>query len=104
MASSRSSSSRSAPVVASTQARQSPKTVAKPDIDSEQPPPEIDYALLLINLAEEYFDAAYGTGEIGTREREPNPSAFCKLIATGLGCLEVALKVNSLVKHIKRWN
>lgn len=69
------------------------KMNAKPAEEPSSPVSEIDYALLLIDLAEEFFDAAYGRsseGRPGRREKDLN--CFYKLIATGLGCLEVVLK------------
>ena len=59
---------------------------------SYQTPP-LDYQLLLLSLAEEYFAAAHGYGsmaDIGRREIELQ--SYYKLIATGLGCLEAVLK------------
>ena len=83
----------------------------KPTIKSEYPPDrgsvtnaklaeepsrvvtEIDYALLLIDLSEEYFDAAYGKPtQDQPAKKEADMNVFYKLIATGLGCLEVVLK------------
>lgn len=60
---------------------------------------ELDYALLLIDLAEEYFGAAYGRIHSDSKTKDdPNqdPDQFYKLVATGLVCLEVVLKVRSL--------
>lgn len=56
--------------------------------------PPIDYTLLLLSLAEDYFAAAYGEGSLtavvgGEGEMQP----YYGLIATGLGCLEAVLKV-----------
>ena len=54
--------------------------------------PPLDYQLLLLSLAEEYFAAAYGCGSmVATVQREVGTQEYYKLIATGLGCLEVAL-------------
>ena len=65
------------------------------------PPPiepeslDIDYSLLLIDLAEEYFDIAYGRDpKTGLFRRHADRDYFCELIATGLGCLEVVLRVS----------
>ncbi|KAI4141691.1 MAG: hypothetical protein LQ340_007569, partial [Diploschistes diacapsis] len=58
---------------------------------------ELDYALLLIDLAEEYFGAAYGRIHSDSKTKDdPNqdPDQFYKLVATGLVCLEVVLKYN----------
>ena len=56
--------------------------------DAEDAEPDIDYSLLLVNLAEDYFTAAYQSSV-----RSDDHGAFCKMIATGLGCLEIALRV-----------
>ena len=54
----------------------------------------IDYQLLLLSLAEDYFSAAHGGGAIiALWKRQSDIQAYHKLIATGLGCLEIALKV-----------
>lgn len=56
--------------------------------------PPLDYTLLLLSLAEDYFAAAYGEGSLtalGRGEGELQP--YYGLIATGLGCLEAVLKV-----------
>ena len=66
---------------------------AEPVEEPSRPVAEIDYALLLIDLAEEFLDAAYGKSRDGRPERrEKDLNCFHKLIATGLGCLEVVLK------------
>jgi hypothetical protein len=47
-----------------------------------------------LSLAEEYFDAAHSQGTttaLGWKEAEMEE--YYKLVATGLGCLEVVLKV-----------
>ena len=55
--------------------------------------PPLDYQLLLLSLAEEYFAAAYGHGSItDILHRENEMQNYYKLIATGLGCLEAVLK------------
>jgi hypothetical protein len=75
------------------------KVVSVPQAEQRKPPPETDYALLLIDLAEEYFDAAYGKStEEEAAKREPDPNTFYKLVATGLSCLEVVLKVSYHLK------
>ena len=57
-----------------------------------QPPP-LDYQLLLLSLAEEYFAAAYGYGSLADIvHRESNMQSYYKTMATGLGCLEAVLK------------
>ena len=55
---------------------------------------EIDYAPLLVELAEDYIDAAYKGSRAGPAgDGNSKQKDFFKLIATGLGCLEVVLKV-----------
>ena len=55
--------------------------------------PPIDYQLLLLSLAEEYFAAAYGLGSIADiSRREAKMQSYYKMMATGLGCLEAVLK------------
>ena len=54
---------------------------------------EIDMLNLLISLAEEYFDAAHGLAPSVAASMTPeNVDTYQKLIATGLSCLETALK------------
>jgi len=54
--------------------------------------PPIDYQLLLMSIAEEYFAAAYGYGSMAAIvQREANMQEYYKLLATGLGCLEALL-------------
>ena len=68
-------------------------TNAKLIEESSRAVTEIDYALLLIDLSEEYFDAAYGKpAQDQPAKKEADLNVFYKLIATGLGCLEVVLK------------
>ncbi|CAD6578475.1 MAG: hypothetical protein ASARMPRED_008730 [Alectoria sarmentosa] len=62
-----------------------------------QPPPyktpPLDYQLLLLSLAEEYFAAAYGYGSMANvARRESEMESYYKMMATGLGCLEAVLK------------
>lgn len=66
------------------------------------PDPSIDYQTLLLYLADEYFDTAHGQGSslaaasAGTgaeQQRQGDVEEYYRLIATGLGCLEVVLKV-----------
>ena len=59
--------------------------------------PSVDYQLLLLSLAEEYFTAAH-SGELSDaiHRGETESQAYYKLIATGLGCLEALLKVVNL--------
>ena len=55
--------------------------------------PPLDYQLLLLSLAEEYFAAAYGHGSItDILHRGNEMQNYYKLIATGLGCLEAVMK------------
>ena len=54
---------------------------------------EIDRPMLLISLAEEYFDAAHELApSVSMSMNETNVEAYEQLIATGLGCLDTALK------------
>lgn len=49
--------------------------------------------MLLISLAEEFFDAAHGIAPSVALSMDGNSvNIYGKLIATGLGCLETALK------------
>lgn len=55
--------------------------------------PPVDYQLLLLSLAEEYFAAAYGYGSMADiTRRETEMQSYYKMLATGLGCLEAVLK------------
>ena len=91
----------------STNDRAPVKTVTQPlvtqptsQLEAHEPP--IDYSLLLIDLAEDYFKAAYdrgSAGQIGVLDHDHK--TFCRLIATGLGCLEVALRVCTFLFSIK---
>jgi hypothetical protein len=57
-------------------------------------PPPVDYQLLLLSLAEDYFTAAHGESSfVALNRRHSDTQAYYKLIATGLGCLEAVLKV-----------
>ena len=60
------------------------------------PPPyqtPLDYQLLLLSLAEEYFAAAHGYGSMADIvRREIETQSYYKMMATGLGCLEAVLK------------
>jgi hypothetical protein len=50
--------------------------------------------MLLLSLAEEYINAAHSMGSIvALLKRARDLEQYYKLIATGLGCLEVVLKV-----------
>lgn len=66
-----------------------------PAIIPSQPP--LDYEILLLALADDYFQAAYSGGYlVALRRRESDARAYYKLIATGLGCLEAVLKVSHM--------
>jgi Cohesin loading factor len=52
---------------------------------------ELDYTLLIIDLAERYFETAYGNGTKSSPGFRQMPDTFCRLIATGLACLDVVL-------------
>jgi Cohesin loading factor len=68
---------------------------ATPVTDSirDEPPP-LDYQLLLISLAEDYFAAAHRQGSlVALSMRIEDLDRYYKLIASGLGCLETVLKV-----------
>lgn len=59
--------------------------------------PLVDYQLLLISLADEYFLVAHGRETLDAIARgETDLQFYYKLIATGLGCLEVLLNVGNL--------
>ena len=56
--------------------------------------PPVDYQLLLLSLAEDYFAAAYNGGSVqALLLRQSRVTEYQKLIATGLSCLEASLKV-----------
>lgn len=56
----------------------------------------IDYQVLLLSLADEYFDAAHSQGTVLAASRQgADIEQYHKLIATGLGCLEAVLKVGT---------
>ena len=63
------------------------------DVIQDEPPP-LDYQLLLISLAEDYFAAAHRQGSlVALSMRTEDLDRYYKLIALGLGCLETVLKV-----------
>lgn len=86
------------------QQKMPPKTPAKkqlqrlqsqPSVEKESKPP-IDYQVLLLSLADEYFKAAHSQGTmVALQKREIEIEEYYKLVATGLGCLEAVLKVCS---------
>ncbi len=56
----------------------------------------IDYQILLLSLAEDYFDAAYGRGSmVALATRALEVEQYNRLISLGLGCLETVLKVQT---------
>ena len=57
--------------------------------------PPVDYQVLLLALADEYFTAAHSRGTvIAISNNKADLEEYYKLVATGLGCLEAVLKVN----------
>lgn len=63
--------------------------------------PPLDYQVLLLSLAEEYFNAAHGQGSlVALAQRGMEMESYYKLVATGLGCLETVLKVGLRVARI----
>ena len=70
-----------------------------------QPPSQnrpIDYQLLLLSLAEEYFAAASGYGSMADIVRRGTEmQSYYKMMATGLGCLEAVLKHFKLQPEIE---
>lgn len=71
-----------------------PKHVPKPAAPVPATPqsPFIDYQLLLLSLAEEYFGAAHGQVSFRTKDRENNMCQYYRLVAAGLACLETVIK------------
>lgn len=58
--------------------------------------PPLDYARLLLSLADDYFAAAHDEISLAALVRgDGGIQHYYGLIATGLGCLEAVLKVNS---------
>lgn len=68
-----------------------------------QPPePPVDYPMLLVSLAEEFFDAAHNIGpSVALSMEERSIEEYQKLIATGLGCLETVLKKFRLAPRLE---
>lgn len=63
--------------------------------------PPLDYQLLLLSLAEEYFAAAHGSELLDAMYRgEMEMQAYYRLIATGLGCFEALLKVGNFISPL----
>ena len=73
---------------------QNQSSVARQTVAEDGSLPEpLDQSLLLLGLAEEYLEAAYGKDVPGhPAQQEPDLHTFRKLIATGLVCLETVLK------------
>ena len=60
-------------------------------------PPPLDHQQVLLSLAEDFLAAAYGKGSVSAAAQDVSAlDQYYKLIATGLGCLESALKVGYL--------
>lgn len=56
--------------------------------------PPLDYQMLLLSLAEDYFAAAHGAGSVlALMRRQSDILEYQRLIAAGLSCLEATLKV-----------
>lgn len=56
--------------------------------------PPLDYQMLLLSLAEDYFAAAHGAGSVlALMRRQSDILEYQKLIAAGLSCLGATLKV-----------
>ena len=66
-------------------------------VDPARPAPQfppLDYQLLLLSLAEDYFTAAHDESSmVALGRRQSDIQAYYKLVANGLGCLEAVLKV-----------
>ncbi len=59
----------------------------------------VDYQLLLLSLAEEYIAAAHGLGSVvALTGRSKETEKYYKLMATGMGCMEAALKVGDFTQ------
>lgn len=57
-------------------------------------PPPLDHQRVLLSVAEEFFAAAYVKGSASAATKDGAAlDQYYRLIATGLGCLESALKV-----------
>lgn len=63
---------------------------------------QLDQAMLLASLAEEFFDAAHNMAPSVVKLMDMgNVATYQKLISTGLGCLEAALKHMKLAPRIE---
>ena len=70
-----------------------PQVTTDRQVNTNQP---LDYQLLLLSLAEDYFTAAQIEGSnVALFRREIEMQRYYKLLATGLGCLEAVLKVST---------
>ncbi|TGO39569.1 hypothetical protein BHYA_0051g00100 [Botrytis hyacinthi] len=70
-----------------------PMEQINPQVAHTKPPTQLDYPLLLISLAEEYFGAAHELAPaVAIAMTEENVHAYHKLITMGLECLTIALK------------
>lgn len=70
-----------------------PMEQINPQMAHTKPPMELDYPLLLISLAEEYFGAAHELSPaVAIAMTEENVHEYHKLITMGLECLTIALK------------
>lgn len=70
-----------------------PMEQMNPQVAHTKPPTQLDYPLLLISLAEEYFGAAHELAPaVAIAMTEENIHAYHKLITMGLECLTIALK------------
>ena len=78
------------PPLASAQAGQ--RHLSKPQPQQTRTETPLDYGLLLLSLAEEYFAAAREYISVAPAlQRETEMREYYKLVATGLGCLEAVL-------------
>ncbi|KAI9832514.1 MAG: hypothetical protein M1819_004303 [Sarea resinae] len=81
------------PVPKSTKRQSSSSKAAELSTAANHAAAPLDYQLLLLSLAEEYFDAAHRQGSVvALAKRSMQMDDYYKLIATGLSCLEIALK------------
>jgi hypothetical protein len=60
------------------------------------PPPGPEMAGVLLSLADTYITTAHANGHKAATGSDAEVKAYCKLVATGLQCLEAALQVGSL--------
>ena len=72
-----------------------PSMVTQPrvEIPSRTSEPKIDLQCVMLSLAEEYFAAARSENfSVSSSQLHTKLDAYCKLISTGLGCLEAVLR------------